>query len=75
MQVLMEEDGELTIYLNFMPAVDIELPEHAEIFHVIPANEAPSIMAEKRRHPAVVITGKCSLPWERISRQPIDDPL
>ena len=46
MQVLMEEDGELTIYLNFMPAVDIELPEHAEIFHVIPANEAPSIMAE-----------------------------
>ena len=71
----MEEDGELTLCPNFMPAVGIELPEHVKNFHVVPVNEAPSIVADKQRHPAVVITGKGPLPWEHISRQPVDEPL
>ena len=58
-----------------MLAADIELPENVKNFHVVPADEAPSIMADKRGHPAVVDTGKGSLPWERISRQPVDEPL
>ena len=57
-EVLMEEEGKLTRCPNFMPAADIELPEHAKNFHVVPADEAPNIMADKRRHPAVVIAGK-----------------
>ena len=73
--VLMEEEGELTRCPNFMPAADIELPEHASNFHVIPASEASSIMADKQQHPAVVIAGKGPLPWERISRQSVDEPL
>ena len=45
--VLMEEEGKLTRCPKFTPVADIELPEHAKNFHVVPADEAPSIMTDK----------------------------